>query len=201
MAACHSRLSKEPRHYHPNLHGSWHPLSVEKLEGPTTCLTILGVEINTLDKTLCLPQDMFDHLLQTLQMWSRCKSCTRLELESLIGLLQHACRVIGPGCLFLHCLIGLLHLPRHPYYHFPLSRQSQPKFQWWRVFACHYNGIALFPSPFKLGCEATSDAPGQWGCGAWSGPNWLQFQWPKEAKDGHITFKKLVAILLACSVG
>ena len=69
-------------------------LALEKLEGPTTCLTLLGIEINTLDGTLRLPQDKFDHLQQTLQLWSRRKSCTRLELESLIGLLQHACRVI-----------------------------------------------------------------------------------------------------------
>ena len=38
------------------------------------------------------------------------------------------------------------------------------------------------------------------GCGGWSGTDWLQFQWPKEARDRHITFKELVAILLACEV-
>ena len=32
-AACHSRLPKEPRYYHPNLHGSWHPLSVGEAGG------------------------------------------------------------------------------------------------------------------------------------------------------------------------
>ena len=26
------------------------------------------------------------------------------------------------------------------------------------------------------------------------------YQWPEEAKDRHITFKELVAILLACAV-
>ena len=37
------------------------PFMLEKLEGPT-CLTFLGIEINTLDGTLRLPQDKFDHL-------------------------------------------------------------------------------------------------------------------------------------------
>ena len=94
-------------------------LALEKLEGPTTCLTFLGIKINTLDETLRLPEDKFDHLQQTLQLWSRYKSCTRLELQSLIGLLQHACRVIRPRRLFLHRLIDLLRSPRRPHYHIP----------------------------------------------------------------------------------
>ena len=167
------------------------PLALEKLEGPTTCLTFLGIEINTLDGTLRLPQDKFDRLLQTLQLWSRRKSCMRLELESLLGLLQHACRVIRPGRSFLRRLIDLLRPPRRPHDHIRLNRQSRADIQWWRV---------LFPPPFKPGFEVTSDASGNWGCGGWSGPDWLQFQWPKEAKDRHITFKQLVAILRACAV-
>ena len=176
------------------------PLALEKLEEPTTCLTFLGIEINTLDGTLRLPQDKFDHLQQTLQLWSRRKSCTRLELESLIGLLQHACRVVRPGRSFLRRLIDLLRPPRRPHHHIRLNRQSRADIQWWRVFACHWNGIALFPPPSKPGLEITSDASGHWGCGTWTGPDWLQFQWPEEAKDRHITFKELVAILLACTV-
>ena len=128
------------------------------------------------------------------------KSCTRLELESLIGLLQHACSVIRPGRSFLRRLIDLLRSPHRPYYHIRLNRQSRADIQWWRVFACHWNGIALFPPPFKPGFEVTSNASGHRGCSAWSGPDWLQFQWPKEAKDRHITFKELVAIFLACAV-
>ena len=46
------------------------PLALEKLEGPTTSLAFLGIEIYTLDGTLRLPQEKFDHLQQTLQLWS-----------------------------------------------------------------------------------------------------------------------------------
>ena len=48
--------------------------------------------------------------------------------------------------------------------------------------------------------EVTSDASGQWGCGAWSQSNWFQFQWPEESRHHHIAFKELVAVLLACAV-
>ena len=98
------------------------------------------------------------------------KSCTRLELESLIGLLQHACRVIRSGRSFLHQLIDLLHSPHCPHYHICLNHQSWADTQWWRVFAYHWNSIALFPLPFKPGFEVTYDASGYWGCGG-QGPS------------------------------
>ena len=42
-----------------------------------------------------------------------------------------------------------------------------------------------------------SDALGHWGCGAWCGNKWLQFQWPDTARDLHIAVKELVPIVLA----
>ena len=138
-------------------------LALEKLEGPMMCLTFLSIETNTLDGTRRLPQDKFDHLQQTLQLWSRCRSCTRLELESLIGLLQHACRVVRPGRSFLCQLIDLLRSPHRPHYHIHLNCQSWADIQWWRVFACHWNGIAPFPATSKPGFEITSDASGHGG--------------------------------------
>ena len=59
---------------------------------------------------LRLPADKL-HRLQAL-LSSRCarKSCTKMELESLLGHLSHAALVVRPGCTFLHQLfISLLH--------------------------------------------------------------------------------------------
>ena len=170
LAACHSTLPKEPRYCHPNLHGSLHSLSIREAGGAHNFSYVPGIEVNTLDGTLRLPQDRFNHLQQTLQLWSRHKSCTKLKLESLIGLLQHACRVIRPGRLFLRQLIYLLHSPHCPHYHICLNRQSWADTQWWRVFAYHWNSIALFPLPFKPGFEVTYDASGYWECGG-QGPS------------------------------
>ena len=67
-----------------------------KSEGPATAITFLGILIDTAAGTLSLPpvklQRVRDHLLE----WGDRKVCTRRELESLIGLLNHACRVIRP---------------------------------------------------------------------------------------------------------
>ncbi len=45
-----------------------------------------------------------------------------------------------------------------------------------------------------------SDAFGNWGCGALSGPDWFQLQWAWPISDYHITVKELVPIVLAAAV-
>ncbi len=47
--------------------------------------------------------------------------------------------------------------------------------------------------------EFASDASGRWGCGAWCGSQWFQFQWPQYAMQHHISFLELVAVMLACT--
>lgn len=68
------------------------PLATDKLVGPTHCLTFLGIEVDTQAAVLRLPQEKLARIRSALRQWSRRKSCTRRELESLIGTLQHACR-------------------------------------------------------------------------------------------------------------
>ena len=43
----------------------------------------------------------------------------------------------------------------------------------------------------------TSDASGQWRCGASSGPNWFILEWAGPISDIHITVKELVPIVVA----
>lgn len=84
------------------------PLHPDKLEGPSTCLTVLGIELDSLALQARLPQDKFERIVALLDTWSSKQHCTRKELESLIGNLQHACKVIPQGRTFLRRMINLL---------------------------------------------------------------------------------------------
>ncbi len=55
---------------------------------------------------------------------------------------------------------------------------------------------ALRPPPTAF-VEFASDASGTWGCGAWYHSKWLQLRWPQSSDERHISFKELVAALLA----
>ena len=172
---------------------------MDKLEGPTHCLTFLGVEIDTLAGVLRLPADKFTRLRVALQQWSSRRACERCELESLIGTLQHACRVIKPGRTFLCQMIDLLCIPHRPHHHVRINKHFRADLQWWRVFASHWNGVAVFPPRAAPAFDVTSDASGLWGCGAWSQNSWIQFQWPETDRQHHISFLELFTVLLACA--
>lgn len=81
---------------------------------PATCawfspvLTILGTELDYLVQVARLPVDKFVALKSLVPSWSSRRWCTRRELESLIGRLRHAVKVVWPGRTFLCRMIDLL---------------------------------------------------------------------------------------------
>ena len=93
------------------------PLHPDKLESPSTILTVLGIELDSLVLQARLLLEKFACIDTHLVPWSQKRHCTRKELESLIGNLQHACKVVPSGRTFLHCMINLLS---------PFCRENHP---------------------------------------------------------------------------
>ena len=109
------------------------PIAEHKWDGPTACLTFLGIEVDTMASQLRLPADKLQRLKECLDGWSDKRTCGRRELESLIGLLNHACKVLRPGRPFLRRMIDLLHsVPMHPLKPHPirLNRQFRSDLTW-----------------------------------------------------------------------
>jgi hypothetical protein len=75
------------------------PLAPNKIEGPTTCITFLGIELDSMAMTARLPTDKLSELTSLIRIW---------ELESLLGKLNHACYIIPAGRTFLSRLLTLL---------------------------------------------------------------------------------------------
>ena len=85
------------------------PIADHKRDGPTTCLTFLGIEVDTTAGQLRLPQEKLLRLQSLLSEWGDRKVCERRELESLVGTLNHACKVVRAGRSFLRRMLDLLH--------------------------------------------------------------------------------------------
>lgn len=77
------------------------PVAEEKLEGPSVCLTFLGIELDTGRMRRRLPSNMLTELESLIQDWLPRKACKVRELQSLVGKLQHVCKVVHPGRTFL----------------------------------------------------------------------------------------------------
>ena len=83
------------------------PIAAHKTEGPVTSLVFLGIEINTVQLMLHLPESKLYRLQDELKRWEGKHSCSKSELLSLIGQLQHACCVVKLGWSFLRRMPGL----------------------------------------------------------------------------------------------
>ena len=66
--------------------------------------------------------------------WSARKWCTRVQLESLIDKLHHACLVVWPGRTFLHRMINLLYAFRSRDHPIRLNVEFRLDLQWWIEF-------------------------------------------------------------------
>ena len=73
------------------------PVAISKLEGPTERLTFLGTELDTQAMILCLPASKLDELRLLVAQWQGKKFCRKKDLQSLVGKLQQAYKVVHPG--------------------------------------------------------------------------------------------------------
>jgi len=176
------------------------PLAPEKKEGPSCRITFLGIVIDTLLGELSLPPEKMDRLLMAVRQWKSRKSCTRRELESLIGSLQHACKVIRPGRSFLRRAISALSIAKKPHQFIRLNKEFKSDLAWWATFAEGWNGTSIIINPDQPKIVLTSDASGSWGCGAWSGQKWFQVEWDDISKQRCIAVKELVPIIIAAVI-
>ena len=73
---------------------------------PSTLVILHGIEVDTSKMYMRLPQDkLFDSRAKVDDMYRR-KKVTLHQLQSLIGSLNFACKVVMPGCTFLRHLIN-----------------------------------------------------------------------------------------------
>lgn len=176
------------------------PMAAHKHEGPATCLAILGIVIDTIAGQLRLPHDKLERLQSLLHQWRFKKACARRELESLIGLLNHACKVVRSWRSFLRRMLDLLHSVPPSQTHIRLNLEFRSDLAWWNTFLTNWNGISFLPPPAHLPTlELTTDASGLWGCGAWHNSSWFQLQWDSNSSVLSIAAKELIPIILACA--
>eukprot|EP00731_Ephydatia_muelleri_P000369 Em0001g369a len=169
------------------------PLAEHKTEGPATRITFLGIMIDTTAGQLSLPPEKLARVQSLLADWGDRKSCSKKELESLIGTLNHACKVICPGRSFLRRMIDLLKRYKMAHHQIRLNREFRSDLRWWTNFIVPWNGVSyLSAGPTS---EFASDASGSWGCGAHTTDSWFQIRWDEQSLPFSITIKELLPIM------
>lgn len=180
-------------------------ISEKKLEGPTTCLTFLGILVDSNKMELRLPTDKLSRLKDMIEQWRSRRTCTKRELLSLLGSLHHACQVVKPGRSFLRRIIELSKVATQLHHHIRLNAEFRSDLEWWALFLTEWNGVGMMSNvgwtQNRDDVTVTSDASGSWGCGAYtSAGQWFQYKWPPSWASVHITAKELLPIIMASVV-
>ena len=93
------------------------PLALEKVEDPSHCLTFLGITLDTRLMQARLPNDKLKQIRLQVAAWLSFKKATKREILSLVGLQQHASKVVVPGRTFVSRMYSAAaHLKRLSYF-------------------------------------------------------------------------------------
>ena len=178
------------------------PLALDKIEGPSTCISFLGIELNSDALTVSLPLHKLEQLRRILAHWSTSR-CVRdsHQFQSLIGHLVHATQVVPLGKAFLNRLFPISSALR-PGQMRRLNAEACADILWWSSLCEKWSGISsqqflLLQDPSH---HLFTDASGSWGCGALAAPVWFSLAWQGLPVLQSIALKELFPVVLACSV-
>ena len=184
------------------------PTVASKTIGPSQQIEFMGIVLDSLRMEARLPQDKLIRIKDLLGSFQKRRSVRLIELQSLIGTLQFACKVVVPGRTFLQRAIDLTRGVPNRFHHVRLNREFFQDLAMWRVFISKWNGRSFFlessttPAP---DLELFTGAASTLGFGGFFRGKWFQSRWPPHMcldKDWGISVKwqELFPIVVACAI-
>ena len=83
-------------------------ISTEKLVAPATYVVCLGIMIDTISRTISLPDQKLKEIKNLCQKWTYKTHCTENQLQSLLGSLLYITKCVKPARSFLNRMLTVL---------------------------------------------------------------------------------------------
>ena len=119
------------------------PLAMEKVTGPTTLLTFLGITLDTVQMEARLPPEKLDRMRKTVALWLPKKKATKRDILSLVGLLQHTTKIVRLGRTFIRRMYSTASKVRELHYYTRLGKEFRSDLSWWHLFLENWNGLSF----------------------------------------------------------
>ena len=119
------------------------PLALEKMEGPSTSLTFI---LDTSRTEFHLPDEKLLHIHNEILNWLPKKNTTKRELLSLVGLLQHASKVVRCGHTFVRQMYQAAAKVKKLSFFTHRTKEFRSDLFWWHFFLTSRNGLSLLCS-------------------------------------------------------
>jgi len=178
------------------------PTVADNQEGPSTCIDLLGITVDTKARELRLQAAKLKRLQALIVKWRPRKSCEKKELLSLIGQPHHACKVVKPGRRFLQRMISLSTVAKELHHHIRLNSSFRSVLAWWHTFLKSWNVVSILQVLHKQRPDTFlwSDAAGRWGCAALWGREWFQYPWNDRMRGTSIAVMEFLSIVMAAVI-
>ena len=169
-----------------------------KVVDPTTKITFLGIELDSMSMSMRLPSDKLDSLNQELKDFLLHKRASKRQLQAIAGRLSWAAGVVKGGRVFLRRIFDQISTLNHASHKTIISPEMRKDLSWWLNFLATFNGrsTVLDEQPiYSVFTDACDDAAG----GSF-GQDWFYFNWEQdmpEASSLHINEKEVLAVVLA----
>jgi hypothetical protein len=161
------------------------PTAPEKVEGPAHVLTYLGIIVNTNTMTVTLPADKKDRTITLINTIVRRSAAPTAVYHSLLGQLQHVCKVLPQGRPFLHRLYHSLTVAiKSNHENIFLSKDAKKDFQFWLNILPSWDGVSMlfkYPWTNMHTFDCYTDAS-LWGQGGVHGNEWFSMPWTEQQK-------------------
>ncbi|KAM9330287.1 uncharacterized protein PAF06_011605 [Gastrophryne carolinensis] len=161
------------------------PVATEKTEGPRTCMSFLGIEIDSQAGVCRLPLVKVRDLLQELQGALLVKKVTLRQLQSVLGKLNFACKVLPMGRVFSRRLSLATAGVKEAHHFIRLTGGLKEDLRMWVSFLSSFNGLVYWLDPVRENREVGlfTDAAGSTGFGAYFAGRWCAAPWPERVRS------------------
>ena len=172
--------------------------SRDKAEGPTTRITYLGVQFDSVSMTMSVPPAKLTEIKAEIRLWLRRTTICKRELQSLLGKLFWVAKVVTHSRVFLGRLLAQLRAIHGLADHkkVKLLDESRKDILWWTEYLERVIGISMMVNedPIPLSFEQLLDSPHDLcagdatptGGGAWHGNEYWSQKLPEHLQDPRI---------------
>jgi hypothetical protein len=174
-------------------------INEDKTVKPTQKLVFLGVEIDTVQRTLSLPNTKLEETRALVTDMCTKSYFSRKQLECCLGKLNWAAQLLPGARVFMRYLLDLLAKSKH-HRKVKVNEHVIADLQWWKTGLLLFNGTTGFiqdkPVPsYEFSTDASKTGGGAFYLGDWFYTHW-QSDWPRY-ENAHINVLESLTVLLA----
>ena len=118
-------------------------ISEKKLVAPTTSAVCLGVLIDTVKRTVAIPDEKMRQIRESVIDWQNKATCSKCQLQSLLGQLLNIHKCVRPARIFLNRMLDLLR-QNYDANTIKLTQAFRRDLRWFAKFVDKYNGVSMY---------------------------------------------------------